>query len=35
VEPRGAGGDIERVLVGGHVSMVANGTLRSLPGTAA
>jgi trans-2,3-dihydro-3-hydroxyanthranilate isomerase len=32
VEPRGSAGEIDRVLVGGHVSMVAAGTLRNLPG---
>jgi len=36
VEPRGGGnagaGGVETVLVGGHVAMVATGTLRSLPG---
>jgi PhzF family phenazine biosynthesis protein len=36
VEPRGGGGqggnvDVETVLVGGHVAMVATGSLRSLP----
>jgi len=32
VEPRGSNGEVETVLVGGHVAMVAAGTLRSLPG---
>jgi trans-2,3-dihydro-3-hydroxyanthranilate isomerase len=32
VEPRGSGIKTDRVLVGGHVSMVATGTLRNLPG---
>jgi trans-2,3-dihydro-3-hydroxyanthranilate isomerase len=32
VEPRGSAGDIARILVGGQVALVANGTLRSLPG---
>jgi trans-2,3-dihydro-3-hydroxyanthranilate isomerase len=31
VEPRGNNGEVETVLVGGHVAMVAAGTLRSLP----
>ena len=31
VEPRGSGVKTDRVLVGGHVSMVATGTLRNLP----
>ena len=32
VEPRGSAGDIARVLVGGQVALVAEGTLRNLPG---
>jgi predicted PhzF superfamily epimerase YddE/YHI9 len=32
VEPRGRPGDIAQVLVGGQVALVAQGTLRSLPG---
>ena len=32
VEPRGRAGDIAQVLVGGQVALVAQGTLRSLPG---
>jgi PhzF family phenazine biosynthesis protein len=31
VEPRGSNGEVETVLVGGHIAMVAAGTLRSLP----
>jgi PhzF family phenazine biosynthesis protein len=31
VEPRGEAGEITRVLVGGHITLVADGTLRSLP----
>lgn len=31
VEPRGGAGEVQRVLVGGQVAMVAAGTLRSLP----
>jgi len=31
VEPRGSNGEVDTVLVGGHVAMVAAGTLRSLP----
>jgi trans-2,3-dihydro-3-hydroxyanthranilate isomerase len=31
VEPRGSAGDIARVLVGGQVALVAEGTLRNLP----
>jgi len=34
VEPRGSNGEVETVLVGGHVAMVAAGTLRGLPAAA-
>ena len=31
VEPRGSAGDVARILVGGQVALVAEGTLRNLP----
>jgi predicted PhzF superfamily epimerase YddE/YHI9 len=32
VEPRGSGGEVSRILVGGQIAPVARGTLHSLPG---